>query len=237
MESDENKNDYVLYAKLLNDPKEMTLGNYEDILYTLYPDANPILPVYSNYSQLEQDLLEIILHDPRLSITFAPEAIVTINSIGGISAYNDSSISFTTKRNNTVISTNGTIFAKDLSALFSLKELKDQGIYLSDTLLSITPQAITTQSTIQTLCSSEICTIINSSLTSDKLSGNYYPIGFYMTTNLTTIQINEFSLYNCELRIYLPENQIIVRGVFDIQVESTEFISFDTNLTSSSGKV
>jgi hypothetical protein len=173
-----------------------------------------------------------------ISLVFQPEAKIFIKSAGEIDRYNDTQVFFNTERMNTLISTNGSIVIDNISKLYNLDTIEDQEVYLTSTVFNITPQAIVINTTISTLCNiSEICLLINSSLKSDYLSGTYYPSNFYINTSLSDLIINNLTLYKNELRIYIEEARFVILGIIDINASDTELISFDTNVTSTSGDV
>lgn len=78
-------------AYLTNDDNSMSLKQLENIIYSLYTDAKPIIPRYNEEdSKLQQLLYTTTLIQPRLDFYFEPEISIRIQSSSSIHSKADS---------------------------------------------------------------------------------------------------------------------------------------------------
>ena len=211
----------------------MKLSDYQKIINEIYYDPMPIFPKYSENNELNDKLYEILLHDPILTINFQPEAIISLISIGEILQYNDTFVNLTTKRVNSIVSSNGMITISELSLIFPLEQLQNEEISLKESILTISPQSIFIESLIYPSCiTNEICYLINSSLSSTKLTGEYYSIDFYLSQKLSDQTFSNLLLTNSQLQIYVNPCNLIISTEYGIQISSSNYIYFDANFSS-----
>jgi hypothetical protein len=173
-----------------------------------------------------------------ISLEFQPEAIVQISSFAKINKYNDTLVDLETKRNNTVIQTIGSISTISINELFDINELYAEEVYLGNSVMSISQESILFNVEIFTACNtSEICHLVQTALTSNKLEGKYYPIDFYIRQPILDTIIDGLLLYDNEFRVYMDNGQIMILGSFDVVVAEDYFLTFNANFSSYQGSV